>query len=171
MRCPFCGAQDTRVIDSRLAQDGDQVRRRRECAECRERFTTFEVAELTLPRVIKTNGNREPFREDKLRSGMLRALEKRPVGSDAVEAAISRIKKKLLSRGEREIPSRLIGESVMAELARLDQVAYIRFASVYRSFQDVNEFREVIDHLEHEPPPDDTGQDDLFDPAPTAGSA
>ena len=171
MRCPFCGAQDTRVIDSRLAQDGDQVRRRRECAECRERFTTFEVAELTLPRLIKTNGNREPFREDKLRSGMLRALEKRPVGSDAVEAAISRIKKKLLSRGEREIPSRLIGESVMAELARLDQVAYIRFASVYRSFQDVNEFREVIDHLEHEPPPDDTGQDDLFDPAPTAGSA
>ena len=171
MRCPFCGAQDTRVIDSRLAQDGDQVRRRRECAECRERFTTFEVAELTLPRVIKTNGNREPFREDKLRSGMLRALEKRPVGSDAVEAAISRIKKKLLSRGEREIPSRLIGESVMAELARLDQVAYIRFASVYRSFQDVNEFREVIDHLEHEPPPDDKGQDDLFDPAPTAGPA
>jgi transcriptional repressor NrdR len=171
MRCPFCGAQDTRVIDSRLAQDGDQVRRRRECAECRERFTTFEVAELTLPRVVKTNGSREPFREDKLRSGMLRALEKRPVGSDAVEAAISRIKKRLLSRGEREIPSRLIGESVMAELARLDQVAYIRFASVYRSFQDVNEFRQVIDHLEHEPPPDALGQEDLFDPAPVAGPA
>lgn len=171
MRCPFCGAQDTRVIDSRLAQDGDQVRRRRECAECRERFTTFEVAELTLPRVVKTNGSREPFREDKLRSGMLRALEKRPVGSDAVEAAISRIKKRLLSRGEREIPSRLIGESVMAELARLDQVAYIRFASVYRSFQDVNEFRQVIDHLEHEPAPDALGQEDLFDPAPVAGPA
>ena len=151
MRCPFCGAQDTRVIDSRLSQDGDQVRRRRECTECRERFTTFEVAELTMPRVVKTNGNREPFREEKLRAGILRALEKRPVGSDLIEAAIHRIKKKLLATGEREISSRLIGESVMAELARLDQVAYIRFASVYRSFQDVNEFREVIEHLELEP--------------------
>lgn len=162
MRCPFCGAQETRVIDSRLSQDGDQVRRRRECTECRERFTTFEIAELSLPRVVKSNGNREPFREDKLRSGMLRALEKRPVGSDQIEAAINRIKKKLLARGEREIPSRLIGESVMAELARLDQVAYIRFASVYRSFQDVNEFREVIDHLEHDPQSDDSQQADLF---------
>ncbi|MDD1649940.1 MAG: transcriptional regulator NrdR [Methylococcaceae bacterium] len=162
MRCPFCGAQETRVIDSRLSQDGDQVRRRRECTECRERFTTFEIAELTLPRVVKSNGNREPFREDKLRSGILRALEKRPVGSDQIEAAINRIKKKLLARGEREIPSRLIGESVMAELARLDQVAYIRFASVYRSFQDVNEFREVIDHLEHDPQTDNSQQADLF---------
>jgi transcriptional repressor NrdR len=134
MRCPFCGAQETRVIDSRLSQDGDQVRRRRECTECR----------------------------DKLRSGILRALEKRPVGSDQIEAAINRIKKKLLARGEREIPSRLIGESVMAELARLDQVAYIRFASVYRSFQDVNEFREVIDHLEHDPQTDNSQQADLF---------
>lgn len=154
------------MIDSRLAQDGDQVRRRRECGECRERFTTFEIAELALPHVVKTNGNREPFQEDKLRAGMLRALEKRPVGSEAVEAAINRIKKTLLSSGEREIPSRLIGESVMAELARLDQVAYIRFASVYRSFQDVNEFREVIDHLEHEPPLENLSQDDLFDPTP-----
>jgi transcriptional repressor NrdR len=162
MRCPFCGAQETRVIDSRLSQDGDQVRRRRECTECRERFTTFEIAELTLPRVVKSNGNREPFREDKLRSGILRALEKRPVGSDQIEAAINRIKKKLLARGEREISSRLIGESVMAELARLDQVAYIRFASVYRSFQDVNEFREVIDHLEHDPQTDNSQQADLF---------
>lgn len=166
MRCPFCGAQDTRVIDSRLSQDGDQVRRRRECTECRERFTTFEIAELSLPRVVKSNGNREPFREDKLRSGMLRALEKRPVGSDQIEAAIHRIKKKLLARGERETPSRLIGESVMAELARLDQVAYIRFASVYRSFQDVNEFREVIDHLEYDPQPDDSQQADLFNSGP-----
>lgn len=153
MRCPFCGAQETRVIDSRLSQEGDQVRRRRECMECKERFTTFEIAELTLPRVIKTNGNREPFREDKLRSGILRALEKRPVGSDLIEAAINRIKKKLLARGEREIPSRLIGESVMHELAQLDHVAYIRFASVYRSFQDVNEFKAVIEHLELEPKP------------------
>ncbi len=162
MRCPFCGAQDTRVIDSRLSQEGDQVRRRRECTECRERFTTFESAELSLPRVIKTNGSREPFREDKLRAGMLRALEKRPVGSDQIEAAITRIKKKLLACGEREIPSRLIGENVMAELARLDHVAYVRFASVYRSFEDINEFREVIDHLEHEPKPDDSGQADVF---------
>ena len=153
MRCPFCGAHDTRVIDSRLSQEGDQVRRRRECSECRERFTTFEAAELSMPRVVKTNGNREPFREDKLRAGLLRALEKRPVGSDRIEAAINRIKKNLLARGEREVPSRLIGESVMTELAALDHVAYVRFASVYRSFQDVNEFRAVIDDLEHEPRP------------------
>ena len=151
MRCPFCGAEDTRVIDSRLSQEGDQVRRRRECTECRERFTTFETVELTLPRVVKSNGNREPFREEKLRAGMLRALEKRPVDSERVEAAINRIEKKLLGTGEREVSSRLIGESVMSELAGLDHVAYIRFASVYRSFQDVNEFREVIDHLALEP--------------------
>ena len=165
MRCPFCGAQDTRVIDSRLAQEGDQVRRRRECGECRERFTTYEAAELNMPRVVKNNGSREPFREEKLRAGMLRALEKRPVGSDRIEATISRIKKRLLARGEREIPSRLIGESVMQELASLDQVAYIRFASVYRSFQDVNEFREVIDRLEQEPSPETKkNQGDLFNP-------
>ncbi len=156
MRCPFCGADDTRVIDSRLSQEGDQVRRRRECTECRERFTTFETVELTLPRVVKSNGNREPFREEKLRAGMLRALEKRPVDSERVEAAINRIEKKLLGTGEREVSSRLIGESVMSELAGLDHVAYIRFASVYRSFQDVNEFKEVIDNLAltpQNPPP------------------
>jgi transcriptional repressor NrdR len=151
MRCPFCGAHETRVIDSRLSQEGDQVRRRRECVECKERFTTYEVAELNMPRVVKSNGSREPFREEKLRAGMLRALEKRPVGSDLIEAAINRIKKKLLARGEREIPSRLIGESVMQELSELDHVAYVRFASVYRSFQDVKEFREVIDRLENPP--------------------
>jgi transcriptional repressor NrdR len=164
MRCPFCGALDTRVIDSRLSQEGDQVRRRRECTECKERFTTYEAAELNMPRVVKSNGNREPFREEKLRAGMLRALEKRPVGSDRIEAAINRIKKRLLARGEREIPSRFIGENVMEELAELDQVAYIRFASVYRSFQDVNEFREVIDRLEQEPKLDEN-QPDLFNPA------
>jgi transcriptional repressor NrdR len=163
MRCPFCGAQDTRVIDSRLSQEGDQVRRRRECTECKERFTTYEAAELNMPRVVKSNGSREPFREDKLRAGMLRALEKRPVGSDRIEAAINRIKKRLLARGEREIPSRFIGENVMRELAELDQVAYIRFASVYRSFEDVNEFREVIDRLEQEPKTDEN-QPDLFNP-------
>jgi transcriptional repressor NrdR len=153
MRCPFCGAQDTRVIDSRLSHEGDQVRRRRECTECRERFTTYEAAELNLPRVVKSNGNREPFREDKLRAGMLRALEKRPVGSDRIEAAVNRIKNKLLARGEREVPSRIIGESVMQELSELDHVAYVRFASVYWSFQDVNQFRELIDRLESQTRP------------------
>lgn len=151
MRCPFCGDPDTRVIDSRLSQDGDQVRRRRECVACHERFTTFENAELSLPRVIKSNGNREPFREDKLRSGMLRALEKRPVSSDLMEAAINRIKKELLGAGEREVTTQMIGESVMNALRDLDHVAYVRFASVYRSFEDVNAFRQVIDHLELDP--------------------
>ncbi|MDD2767117.1 MAG: transcriptional regulator NrdR [Methylococcus sp.] len=150
MRCPFCGAQDTRVVDSRLSQEGDQVRRRRECGECRERFTTYEAAELNMPRVVKSDGSRQPFREEKLRAGMLRALEKRPVPSDLVEAAITRIKKRLLATGEREVPSRQVGEYVMNELSQLDDVAYVRFASVYRRFEDVNQFREVIDRLEHE---------------------
>mgnify|MGYP001317447089 CR=1 FL=1 len=140
------------------------MRRRRECTECKERFTTYEAAELNMPRVIKTNGSREPFREEKLRAGILRALEKRPVGSDRIEAAINRIKKKLLARGEREVSSRFIGESVMQELGELDHVAYVRFASVYRSFQDVNEFREVIDRLERQPHPNEKrDQPDLFD--------
>ena len=167
MRCPFCGAQDTRVIDSRLSQEGDQVRRRRECGECKERFTTYEAVELSLPRVVKSNGNREPFREDKLRAGLSRALEKRPVGADRVEEAVARIKKRLMSKGEREVPSRLIGENVMRELSSLDHVAYVRFASVYRSFQDVNEFRVVIEDLERQP---DSGQaeaqQDLFEAKP-----
>jgi len=154
MRCPFCGAQDTRVVDSRLSHEGDQVRRRRECAECQERFTTYELAELTLPRVVKSNGSREPFREDKLRAGMLRALEKRPVEASRIDDAINRIKKKLMTSGEREVFSREIGESVMAELAALDHVAYVRFASVYRSFQDVNQFREVIDGLKNQAGPE-----------------
>ncbi|QXP83464.1 transcriptional regulator NrdR [Methylococcus sp. ANG] len=151
MRCPFCGAQDTRVVDSRLSQEGDQVRRRRECGECKERFTTYEAAELNMPRVVKSDGSRQPFREEKLRAGMLRALEKRPVPSDRVEAAITRIKKRLLATGEREVQSRLVGEYVMNELSQLDDVAYVRFASVYRRFEDVNQFREVIDRLESEP--------------------
>jgi transcriptional repressor NrdR len=164
MLCPFCGAGDTRVIDSRLSQDGDQVRRRRECAGCKERFTTYEIAELNMPRVVKSNGNREPFKEEKLRNGFLRALEKRPVESDLIEAAIARIKKGLLARGEREVRSRLIGERVMHELSRLDHVAYVRFASVYRRFEDVNEFREVIERLESEPRSNAiAGQPDLFD--------
>jgi transcriptional repressor NrdR len=148
MRCPFCGEQDTRVIDSRLADDGDQVRRRRECSACKERFTTFEAAELSLPAVIKRNGTREAFRDEKLRSGMARALEKRPVSSDQLEAAIMRIKKQLMALGEREISVDRIGDYVMKELQALDHVAFVRFASVYRSFQDVSEFTDMIAGLQ-----------------------
>ncbi|MBL4743542.1 MAG: transcriptional repressor NrdR [Cycloclasticus sp.] len=148
MQCPFCSDNDTRVIDSRLAGEGDSVRRRRECVACKERFTTFETAELNLPRVIKSDGVREPFWEEKLSAGFLRALEKRPVKSEDIDAAMSRIKKRLLSLGEREVPSMKIGELVMDELQDLDHVAYVRFASVYKSFEDVNAFREVIDALE-----------------------
>lgn len=151
MYCPFCGKQDTKVIDSRLAGEGTQVRRRRECLDCGERFTTFEFAELVMPRIIKSNGAREPFDEKKLISGMMRALEKRPVDSDSVSAAISRLQHRLRASGEREIPSRMLGEWVMNELRLLDQVAYVRFASVYRSFEDVNAFREEIERLENEP--------------------
>ncbi|MEW6646833.1 MAG: transcriptional regulator NrdR [Pseudomonadota bacterium] len=152
MRCPFCDAPDTKVIDSRLANDGDAVRRRRECLTCSERFTTFEIAELVMPRMVKQSGVREPFNEDKLRAGFLRALEKRPVGTEAIEAAISRILHRLRSSGERELPTRLVGEWVMEELRELDEVAYVRFASVYRRFQDVNAFREEIERLQNEPP-------------------
>jgi len=147
VHCPFCNAVDTKVIDSRLVADGTQVRRRRECITCEERFTTYESAELVLPRIIKQNGNREPFNEDKLRAGLVKALEKRPVSIEKVEEAINRIKANLRATGEREIPSRDVGEQVMAELRQLDEVAYVRFASVYRSFKDLNEFRREIDKL------------------------
>lgn len=152
MYCPFCAHDETKVIDSRLSADGQQVRRRRECLKCEERFTTFESAELVMPRVIKTDSTREPFDEAKLRAGMLRALEKRAVSSEAVDAAINRICHRLRTLGEREVPSRLIGELVMDELHRLDEVAYVRFASVYRSFQDVDAFREEIDRLRQRRP-------------------
>lgn len=148
MRCPFCTAQDTRVLDSRLINEGDQVRRRRECNVCKERFTTFEMAELTMPRVVKRDGIRVPFEENKLRSGMLKALEKRPVDSDAIEAAINRIKKELMAKGDREITAQELGEKVMKELSVLDHVAFVRFASVYRSFQDVSEFTDMIEDLQ-----------------------
>lgn len=148
MRCPFCATQETRVIDSRLANDGDQVRRRRECMSCKERFTTYELAELTLPKIIKRDGARESFDEKKLRSGMQRALEKRPVKSENIEAAVSRIKKQMTVTGEREIQAGELGELVMKELSALDHVAFVRFASVYRSFQDVNEFTEMIESLQ-----------------------
>lgn len=154
MRCPFCAAYDTRVVDSRLANEAAQVRRRRECLSCGERFTTFEAAELNLPRIVKRDGSREPFSESKLRNGMLHALEKRPVETERVEAAISRIKHRLLAAGERELESRLIGEWVMNELRGLDQVAYVRFASVYRSFEDVQAFRDLIERLEKDLSPE-----------------
>lgn len=149
MRCPFCSAHDTRVIDTRLADEGDQVKRRRECVACKERFTTFEVVELTLPRIIKRNGAREVFNEAKLRAGMQRALEKRPVKVDAIEAAISQIKKLLVGKGEREIHANELGELVMKELKLLDHVAFVRFASVYRSFEDVSEFTDMIEQLQN----------------------
>ncbi|MGQ0593535.1 MAG: transcriptional regulator NrdR [Gammaproteobacteria bacterium] len=147
MRCPFCSEPDTRVIDSRLAEDGERVRRRRECTACEERFTTYEAAELSLPRVIKSDGRREPFIEDKLRAGMQRALEKRPVALEEVEASIADIKRHLRALGEREVRSRLVGDLVMAALRRLDAVAYVRFASVYRRFEDVQAFVEEIERL------------------------
>ena len=148
MRCPFCAAQDTRVLDSRLINEGDQVRRRRECNVCKERFTTFESVELNMPTVIKRNGIREPFEEKKLRSGMLKALEKRPVDSNDIEAALNRIKKGLMDRGDREISTQELGEKIMQELNTLDHVAYVRFASVYRSFQDVSDFTDMIEDLQ-----------------------
>lgn len=150
MRCPFCGAEETKVIDSRLVAEGDQVRRRRECQSCSERFTTYETAELLLPKVVKQGGVREPFNEDKLRAGIQRSLEKRPVSVEQIEAAINHIKHDLMATGEREVSSLRVGEEVMRHLRELDHVAYVRFASVYRSFQDLEEFRQEIDRLSAE---------------------
>ncbi|GAB2509114.1 transcriptional regulator NrdR [Microbulbifer agarilyticus] len=147
MHCPFCSADETKVVDSRLVADGDQVRRRRECLQCHERFTTFETAELLLPRVVKQNGHREPFNEDKLRAGIQRAVEKRPVSTERVEAAVAQIKHSLQATGERELPARHIGELVMEQLRELDQVAFVRFASVYRRFEDVSDFSDEIERL------------------------
>lgn len=151
MHCPFCAAEDTKVVDSRLVTEGDQVRRRRQCLSCNERFTTYEVAELVMPRIIKQDGTREPFDERKLRAGLLRALEKRPVSTEAVESAISHIKHSLQATGDREVPSLTVGERVMEQLQKLDEVAYVRFASVYRRFKDLTEFRREIDRLEQQP--------------------
>lgn len=148
MRCPFCGAQDTKVVDSRLVSEGAQVRRRRTCNACSERFTSFEVAELQMPRLIKNDGSRVPFDEDKMRNGILKSIEKRPVSIEEIETSISRIKEKMQATGERELPSMWLGEAVMDELKSLDQVAYVRFASVYRSFKDISEFKDEIERLE-----------------------
>ena len=147
MYCPFCGHEETKVIDSRLAGEGRQIRRRRQCSKCRERFTTFETAELVMPRVVKNDNSRQPFDEEKLRYSMIRALEKRPVSSDEFEKALGRLVHRLRLLGEREVQSRLVGDLVMEELRNLDEIAYVRFASVYRRFQDVTEFQDEIERL------------------------
>ena len=148
MHCPFCNAEDTKVIDSRLVAGGSQVRRRRVCAECGERYTTYELAELLMPHIVKSDGTREPFNEDKMRAGLVKALEKRPVSAEQLESSIDQIKHRLRAPGEREIPSVAIGEAVMDALRELDEVAYVRFASVYRQFEDIKEFRAELDKLE-----------------------
>ena len=150
MHCPFCSAVDTKVIDSRLVAEGNNVRRRRECITCAERFTTYEAAELVMPRIIKAGGIREPFNEDKMTAGLMKALEKRPVSIERVEEAVTKIKASLRSTGEREIDTRTVGELVMSQLRDLDEVAFVRFASVYRSFKDLDEFRQEIDRLSNE---------------------
>jgi transcriptional repressor NrdR len=152
MHCPFCRHEDTRVVDSRLIEDGSQVRRRRHCDACNERFTTFEVVEFKMPMIVKHDGRRESFDERKLRGSFERALHKRPVDSASIDAVMGTIQKRLREMGEREILSRRIGEWVMAELKRIDQVGYVRFASVYRRFEDVKEFREEVEQLERDLP-------------------
>jgi transcriptional repressor NrdR len=148
MKCPFCGSAETQVIDSRVSEPGDSIRRRRKCTACQKRFTTYETVELRLPQVVKTNGNRADFDIARIRVGFQRALHKRPVPTEYVDAAIDRIVQRVLSLGEREVASRQIGEMVMQELYKLDKVAYIRFASVYRSFQDVSDFRDALKEVE-----------------------
>jgi len=150
MNCPFCMANETKVIDSRLVDEGVQVRRRRECLECQERFTTYESAELVLPRIIKRDGRREVFDKVKLRNGLVKALEKRPIAVEQIEMAIHRIIRRLRASGEGEVTAELIGELVMEELSKLDGVAYVRFASVYRSFQDVGAFHAEIQRLQRQ---------------------
>jgi transcriptional repressor NrdR len=147
MHCPFCGHEETKVNDSRLAGEGRQIRRRRECLKCGERFTTFETAELLMPQVIKGDRARESFDEGKLRSGMEKALQKRPVGREQIDEALSRIVHRVRTLGDREITARAIGELVMEELRHLDEVAFVRFASVYRQFEDVEAFHEEIQRL------------------------
>ena len=147
MHCPFCGHEETKVNDSRLAGEGRQIRRRRECLQCGERFTTFETAELLMPQVVKGDRAREAFDESKLRAGMAKALEKRPVAREQIDEAVSRIVHKVRTLGDREITSRAVGELVMEELRHLDEVAYVRFASVYRQFEDVEAFHDEIQRL------------------------
>ena len=148
MRCPFCGTDDTQVVDSRVNDEGNSIRRRRKCSQCDKRFTTYESVELTLPQVVKQNGKREDFSRNKLHLSLSRALHKRPVPVEYIEQAIERIIQKVLAYGEKEITARELGENVMHELKKMDKVAYIRFASVYRSFSDVEDFHDVIRDLD-----------------------
>ena len=147
MKCPYCKADNTGVVDSRLSEDGDSVRRRRECQDCGKRFTTYERVELQMPMIVKQNGNRAAYDREKIRTGFMRALHKRPVPTEYVDAAINRIEQRILALGEREVPSRVIGEMVMRELKKMDDVAYIRFASVYEDFQRVDDFRDAIQQV------------------------
>jgi transcriptional repressor NrdR len=150
MKCPFCGHAETQVVETRVAEDGASIRRRRRCMACEKRFTTFENAEMRMPALVKQSGERQDFSRDKLREGFRRALHKRPVSTELVDAAIDRITQRLLALGEREVSSRLMGEWVMGELKRLDKVAYIRFASVYRAFQDPDDFRDALIEVDRE---------------------
>lgn len=147
MHCPYCNAVDTKVIDSRLAAEGSQVRRRRQCTECGERFTTFEVIEVVMPRIIKSNGRIEPYDQNKLRRSISLPLQKRPIAIDDIDATISRIEQKLRNMGEREVSSKILGEVVMLELKSLDDVAYVRFASIYRDFQDIAAFQAELANI------------------------
>lgn len=169
MYCPFCQHEDTRVIDSRVSEDGATIRRRRECEKCNERFNTFETAELKLPSLVKSDGRREAFDDRKLRTGFERALQKRPVSGEQIDVAVRNVIHALRMTGEREVPSRRLGEFVMDELKKLDQVAYVRFASVYRRFEDVADFREEIERLERDLPGMATAQLPLLD-EPVRGS-
>ena len=157
MKCPFCAHSENKVIDSRISKDGDAIRRRRECLGCGKRFTTYETADIRLPRIVKSNGARQTFNEEKLRSGMMRALEKRPVATSRIDDEIDQIKKTLQATGAKEVTARKIGDLVMQALRRLDQVAYIRFASVYLSFDNVEAFRAAIEGLNQ----DSLGQESL----------
>lgn len=169
MYCPFCSHDDTRVVDSRLTRDGLQIRRRRQCESCGSRFNTFESPELKAPRIIKSDGGREAFSEQKLRDGMMRALEKRPVETRKIEHAIRSLLREISTVEDSEIPSSLLGEWVMRELSKLDQVAYVRFASVYKRFEDIQAFREVIERLEQTAPGEgDKRQISLLEPKPKA---
>ena len=153
MKCPFCKSPDTQVIDSRVSDDGESIRRRRRCTSCNKRFTTYETIELRMPQVVKQDGSRSEFDLEKLRTGFMRALHKRPVPTQLVDDAIATITQDVLALGDREIDSRRLGEMVMRELKRLDQVAYIRFASVYRSFQGVDDFQDAIKEVQRPTPP------------------
>ena len=147
MKCPFCSNADTQVVETRMAEDGDFIRRRRQCAHCEKRFTTYERPDVTFPAVVKKDGRRIDYERAKLLASMNLALRKRPVSTEQIDSAVERIEEKLLGLGVRELPSSRIGEMVMRELKKLDKVAYVRFASVYRSFEDVDEFRTVIDEI------------------------